>query len=163
MSVDIVYIRKDLILDWRAAVDTVAAERKYLGRVVFPPFDPEHSFPLKMIENDWPMYCALEGRKFVGWADVTPVDIPECAHRGILGMGVVASHRGAGIGGRLLEACIAHAPRSRIEKIELTVWTNNTRAIALYRRHGFSEMGLIKDYRRLDGETYDGLLMERLV
>jgi ribosomal protein S18 acetylase RimI-like enzyme len=161
MTVDIVYIRKDLILGWRAACEAVAAERIHLGRVVLPPFDPERSFPLKMIENDWPMYCALAGSDVVGWADVTPSDIPECAHRGTLGMGVVASHRGAGIGGRLLEACIAHAPRSKITKIELTVFTSNTAAIALYRRHHFTEIGVIRDYRRLDGVTYDALLMER--
>jgi putative acetyltransferase len=56
---------------------------------------------------------------------------------------------------------VAHAPRSKIAKIELTVFTNNAPAIALYRKHDFTEIGVIRDYRRLDGVTYDALLMER--
>lgn len=163
IPIEVIYIRKDLISAWRAAVDAVAAERVYLGRLTFPPLDPEHAWPLKMIENDWPMYCAVAGNELIGWADVTPVDVPECSHRGTLGMGVIASHRGAGIGNRLLEACLAHAPRCKIAKIELTVYTSNKPAVALYRKHGFTEIGVIRDYRRLDGLTYDALLMERWV
>ena len=161
MTVNVTYMREDLIAPWRAACETVAAERIYLGRLSFPPLDAFRAFPLRMIANGWPMYCALDGETFVGWADIAPVDIPECAHRGALGMGVVASHRGRGIGARLLEACLAHAPRSGIEKVELTVYASNTPAIALYRKFGFSEIGVIRDYRRLDGVTYDALLMEK--
>jgi ribosomal protein S18 acetylase RimI-like enzyme len=105
----------------------------------------------------------MAGSELVGWADVTPSDIPECAHRGTLGMGVIAGYRGTGIGSRLLEACIAHAPRSNIAKIELTVYTNNRAAIALYRKYRFTEIGVIRDHRRLDGVTYDALLLERLL
>jgi ribosomal protein S18 acetylase RimI-like enzyme len=157
---DIVYIRHDLILGWRATCEAVAAERLYLGRVTLPPFDPDNPYPAKLIKNDWPMYVAVDGDTVVGWADVAPVDIPECVHRGTLGMGVLASHRGQGIGSRLLEACLTHAPRSAMSKVELTVYTSNTAAIALYRRHGFTEIGVVGDYRRLDGVTYDALLME---
>lgn len=161
--IDIIYLRKDLVLAHRRAVEAVAAERVYLGRVTLPPFEPEHAFPLRLIENDWPMYAAMDGPDLVGWADIVPVDVPESVHRGVLGMGVVASHRGAGIGRRLLEACLAHAPRCGISKVELTVFTSNTAAIALYRRTGFTEIGTVTDYRRLDGVTYDALLMERFL
>src|SRR5262249_12855689 len=87
MAVEIVYVRKDLIPAWRAAREMVAAERRYLGRVTLPPFDAENAFPLRLIENNWPMYCALADEHLVGWADVTPNEVPECAHRGKLGMG----------------------------------------------------------------------------
>jgi ribosomal protein S18 acetylase RimI-like enzyme len=163
MPIDIVAIRKDLIPGHRAAVEAVAAERRYLGRIALPPFDPETAWALQHIANDWPNYCAVQEGEVVGWADVTPNAIPECAHRGTLGMGVVATHRGAGLGAKLLAACIAHTGRAKIEKIELTVYTNNPRAVALYRKFGFVETGLIRDYRRVDGDTYDALLMERLV
>src|SRR5262245_29907525 len=101
MTTDIVYIREDLVLAWRAACETVAAERIYLGRLTLPPVEFAHSFAAKMISNNWPMYLAVEGQAVVGWADIAPVDIPECMHRGVLGMGVVASRRGAGLGGKL--------------------------------------------------------------
>lgn len=163
MTIDVVYMRKDLIFQHRALVDAVAAEKKYLGRVVMPPFDPEAAFPLRLIANNWPMYCALDGDAYAGWADIVPSDIPECVHRGTLGMGIAASHRGKGIGARLLQACLDHAPRNGIETVELTVYTSNTAAIALYRKFGFVEYGLNRDYRRVDGVVYDALLMQRSV
>lgn len=163
MSIEVAYLRPEFVHGWRAACESVAAERVYLGRVTLPPFEAATSFATRMISNNWPMYCAVEADQVVGWADIVPSDIPECVHRGALGMGVIASHRGAGLGRRLLEACLSHAPRSGIEKVELTVFTSNTRAIALYRRVGFTDIGVIRDYRRLDGETYDALMMERFL
>ena len=159
MSVAIKYIASEMIAGWRVAVEAVAAERIYLGRVTFPPFDPERAFPLKLIENNWPMYCALADNEVVGWCDITPVDIPECSHRGVLGMGVIAPLRHSGIGGRLLRACLEHCRQGTIEKVELTVFTDNAPAIALYRKFGFTEVGISRDYRRLDGIAYDALLM----
>jgi ribosomal protein S18 acetylase RimI-like enzyme len=146
MSLDVRPIQREHIAGWRAAVEAVAAERIYLGRITLPPHSEETAFPLLHIAND-----------------VTPVDIPECAHRGILGMGLVAPFRGQGLGERLLQACIAQAPRVGLSKIELTVSSANARAIALYRKTGFKEVGFIRDYRRVDGTTYDAALMERLV
>jgi len=163
MAAEIVYMREDLIGPWRAACEAVAGERIYLGRIAFPPIDQFRAFPLRLIANNWPMYCAMDGADLVGWADIAPVDIPECVHRGMLGMGVLASHRGAGIGRRLLEACLHHAPRSGIEKVELTVYASNAPAVALYRKFGFTEIGVIRDFRRLDGVTYDALLMEKFL
>ena len=163
MSVDIVYMRKDLIGAWRAACEQVAAERVHLGMLTLPPFDPERAFPNRLIENDWPMYAALDDGQLVGWIDILPHDQPEYAHRGTLGMGLIKSHRGRGLGGRLLDAALAHAPRSGLSKVELTVFTTNLAAIALYRKHGFEDAGVWRDYRRLDGVTYDALLMERFL
>ncbi|MFT3727962.1 MAG: GNAT family N-acetyltransferase [Terricaulis sp.] len=128
--------------------------------MTLPPFDPAHPYPRKRIENDWPMYVALDGDAVIGWADVSPVEAPECVHRGTLGMGVLAAYRGQGVGRRLLQACLAHAPRAGMSKVELTVYTSNAAAIALYRSCGFGEIGVVRDYRRLDGVTYDALLME---
>ena len=163
MMIEIAYIREDLTLAWRAACEAVGAERIYLGRVTFPPVEASRAFVSRMIANDSPMYAALDGADLVGWADITPVDIPECVHRGGLGMGVLASHRGRGVGSALLAACLAHAPRSGIEKVELTVYTSNAAAIALYRKFGFTDAGVLRDYRRLDGVTYDALLMEKFL
>lgn len=160
---EIVYTPKDLFASHRAAVDAVMAERIYLARLALPPFDPETAFLLNHVANNWPTYCAVMDNEVIGWADITPVDIPECSHRGILGMGILAPHRGKGLGGRLLGACIAHAPQSGIEKIELTVYTSNTSAIALYRKFGFVDAGILHDYRRIDAIKQDTLQMERFV
>ena len=146
---EIVRMREDLILGWRSVCEAVAAERIYLGRLTLPPFDPENPFPRHHIRNNWPSYIALDDGAVVGWADITPVDIPECQHRGILGMGLLASHRRQGLGSRLLEACIEHTARTGMSSIELTVYSGNTAAITLYRRLGFTEIGTIRDYRQI--------------
>jgi ribosomal protein S18 acetylase RimI-like enzyme len=78
-------------------------------------------------------------------------------------MGLLAPFRGQGLGERLLQACIAQAPRVGLSKIELTVSSANARAIALYRKAGFTDVGFIRDYRRVDGTIYDAVLMERSV
>lgn len=160
---EIVQIREDLFQSHYGACSAIAAERRYLATVTMPPFDADNPFPRRYIENDWPMYVATEETGVVGWADLTPLGMAEQAHRATLGMGVLTSHRGAGLGRGLLEACLAHAPRSGISKVELTVYTNNFAAIGLYRSAGFADIGVVHDYRRLDGEVYDALLMERLL
>ncbi len=50
---------------------------------------------------------------------------------------VLPQYRGRGIGKKLLEEAINKIGESGIECIELSVWIKNTRAINLYRRHGF--------------------------
>ncbi|KCZ85821.1 putative acetyltransferase [Hyphomonas adhaerens MHS-3] len=160
---DIAYIHKGLITGWRSACEQVAAEKAYLGLVSLPPFDPERALPNRMIARNWPMYCALDEGRVVGWVDIIPNEVPECAHRGTLGMGLLASHRGRGLGSRLLEAALGHAPESGLTKVELAVYTSNVSAISLFLKFGFTEAGMWRDYRRLDGVTYDALLMERFL
>nr|WP_321509975.1 GNAT family N-acetyltransferase [uncultured Hyphomonas sp.] len=160
---DIAYIDKSQIAGWRAACEQVAAEKTYLGLVSLLPFDPERALPNRMIANNWPMYCALDNGRVVGWIDIIPNEVPECAHRGTLGLGLLASHRGQGAGSRLMEAALAHAPQCGLTKVELAVYTSNLSAISLFLKFGFSEAGMWRDYRRLDGVTYDALLMERFL
>lgn len=160
---DIAYIHQGLIAGWWSACEQVAAEKAYLGLVSLPPFDPERALPNRMIARNWPMYCALDEGRVVGWVDIIPNEVPECAHRGTLGMGLLASYRGRGLGSRLLEAAQAHAPESGLTKVELAVYTSNVSAISLFLKFGFTEAGMWRDYRRLDGVTYDALLMERFL
>jgi L-phenylalanine/L-methionine N-acetyltransferase len=47
-------------------------------------------------------------------------------------------------------------------RIELTVFTDNARAIALYQRHGFAQEGVMRAYALRDGAYADALAMARL-
>ena len=49
-----------------------------------------------------------------------------------------------------------------LTRIELEVYASNSAAIALYRRFGFSEEGLKRRARFLDGQYQDILLMALL-
>jgi RimJ/RimL family protein N-acetyltransferase len=85
-----------------------------------------------------------------------------------LGMAILPEARGRGGGGgggggrMLLDAVLAHATDREAHKVELEVWPDNGRAIALYVAAGFGVEGLRRDhYRRRDGTLRSALLMAR--
>lgn len=47
--------------------------------------------------------------------------------------------------------------------MELSVYTSNVAAIALYRKFGFEEEGVQLRYRKLDGEYFDVLNMAKFL
>ncbi|MGO9902833.1 MAG: N-acetyltransferase family protein [Solirubrobacteraceae bacterium] len=80
------------------------------------------------------------------------------------GMAILPEARGQGGGRALLEAILQHARASRAHKVELEVWIDNARAIALYASAGFEVEGLRRShYRRRDGRLRSTLLMARLL
>lgn len=83
---------------------------------------------------------------------------------GAIGMAILPSARGLGGGRRLLEAAIAGARARDLHKVELEVFPDNARAIALYARCGFAVEGLRREHhRRRDGSRRSVLLMARLL
>lgn len=67
-------------------------------------------------------------------------------------------HRRQGLGRWLLGQCLEHARRAGCSVARLEVRPSNSGAIALYRDHGFTEVGRRKGYYRPEGE--DAILME---
>jgi RimJ/RimL family protein N-acetyltransferase len=81
-----------------------------------------------------------------------------------LGMAILPEARGRGGGRALLEAILGHAQACGAHKVELEVWIDNARAIALYASAGFEVEGLRRDhYRRRDGRLRSALVMARLL
>lgn len=77
-----------------------------------------------------------------------------------LAMALRPEARGRGAGRALLEAALAHARDHGAHKVELEVWTDNARAIALYTAAGFEVEGVRRrHYRRRDGSLRSTLLM----
>lgn len=157
---DVIYARKDLIPSLWQAIDTVAREEIYIERVEAPPLPETEAFQHKLLDQNWPVYYAVDNDQVVGWADITFPLNPRLAHRGFLGMGLLPAYRGQGLGRRLLQAALDHARQIGAEKVELSVYTTNAPAIALYRRCGFNEIGVIRHYRKHKGVYYDALEME---
>src|SRR4051794_7961211 len=73
--------------------------------------------------------------------DGEPIALAMIARRGrrsrVAAMGVVAEARGAGVGGRLLDAVIADARGHGDESLVLECIASNARALEIYRRAGF--------------------------
>jgi RimJ/RimL family protein N-acetyltransferase len=108
-----------------------------------------------MRTRDGAFFLAEEAGNVVGLAALVGRRAPELA------MLVAAAHRGRGIGGLLLDACVAWARDARAAKVMLRVFPHNARAIALYRSHGFAETGVEPAaVPRRGGGRWDAIRME---
>lgn len=163
MSTQIIYPSEKYFRSFFEALSTVAKERIYIEMIEAPPFEKVESFQKGLIAVNGPVYYAVNNGQVIGWCDVSPHENPRLKHRGGLGMGLISEFRGQGLGSKLLSAVIDHSKKFGLEKIELTVYTSNTSAIALYKKFGFEEEGLIKKYRKLDGEYFDCLSMAKFL
>jgi RimJ/RimL family protein N-acetyltransferase len=144
----------------RACLDSVARERRFLSMLEAPSVEDVGAFSGS---PDVGQVVAVDAWTIVGWGDVRRFRAPGFTHRGTLGMGLVASHRGRGIGSRLLTAVIALCPSLAITRLELTVFRSNAAAHRLYERHGFVLEGELPGARLLDGVADDVLLMRRWI
>ena len=85
------------------------------------------------------------------------------AHVGSIGMAVHDDFAGRGAGSALMGAIVDHADRwLALKRLELTVYCDNTRAIALYERFGFEREGVHKAYAWRDGAFIDSIAMARM-
>jgi putative acetyltransferase len=84
-------------------------------------------------------------------------------HVGELGLGVHDAWHRRGVGSRLLGSLLDLADRwLNLTRLELTVYTDNLAAIALYEKHGFHREGLLERYAFRDGAFADVFAMARL-
>ena len=77
----------------------------------------------------------------------------------VLTLAVATNRWGNGIGSALLEALLAEAARRGYREVFLEVRTDNARAQELYRRHGFTRVGIRRGYYQPSGA--DALVMRR--
>jgi ribosomal protein S18 acetylase RimI-like enzyme len=83
---------------------------------------------------------------------------------GELAMAVACDWRGHGVGSALMAAGIEWSPDRVLHKLSLDVFPDNTAAIALYRKFEFVDEGRrVKQYRRANGEFWDGIDMGLLL
>jgi ribosomal protein S18 acetylase RimI-like enzyme len=152
-------IRETDALSFRAALDAVCRERRYLARAEAPPIEKVRAFVEGNIRAGIPQFVAEDGGAVVGWCDAIPDARFGHTHVAVLGMGVLAAYRGRKIGFHLLEAVIAATRRRQIEKIELVVRASNQPALALYRKVGFQTEGTKQRGILVDGQYDDLVLM----
>lgn len=84
-------------------------------------------------------------------------------HSATFGITVGHEFQGKGIGSRLMEAMLELADNwLGLTRIELTVFTDNDAAIALYRKYGFDTEGISRRYALRHGQYVDVYHMARL-
>ena len=157
--IKIIYANVKYFESFHATLSFVAKERVFIEMVTAPPLKNVAEFQHGLISKNGPAYYAIDDERVVGWCDVFPEDNPRQNHRGSLGMGLLPEFRGQGLGTQLLKSTLSHAKAFGLEKVELNVYTSNLAAIKLYKKIGFTQEGLIKKYRKLDGVYYDSIMM----
>lgn len=106
---------------------------------------------------------AERGGELVGSLGLHPHAALRRRHVAMLGISVALPAQGQGVGRALMQAACDYADRwGQILRIELTVYRDNQRAQALYRRFGFRVEGEHRAYALRDGQYADVLAMARL-
>ena len=140
-----------------ALFEAVAAEGRWLASE--PPLD------LAEVRARWRALLSTdEGTLLVAEEDAggPPLGLAAMVGRSApeLGMLVAEGHRRRGVGDALLDACERWARGIGAREIVLHVFPHNAAAIALYRKHGFQERGVLhRAYPRRDGRRWDALRM----
>jgi putative acetyltransferase len=107
---------------------------------------------------------AVHADELVGSAGLHPVSGSlRTRHAAHLGMCVAKSWWGRGIGSELMRRLLDWADNwAGLLRVELGVYPDNERAIALYRRFGFELEGCQRALALRDGVYVDSLMMARL-
>jgi L-phenylalanine/L-methionine N-acetyltransferase len=80
-----------------------------------------------------------------------------------LGISVALEHQGKGVGSALMAALTDYADHwAHVLRLELSVYTDNAHAIALYKKFGFVQEGVHRAYALRGGRYVDTVSMARL-
>ncbi len=112
--------------------------------------------------GDHLLVAEIEG-EVVGVIGLHTSSRPRVNHKAEVGMMVRDDWKGKGVGAALMQAVIELADKwLNLTRIELTVFTDNESAIALYRKFGFEIEGTLRKYAFRDGEFVDAFAMARI-
>ncbi len=155
--------------DDAAAFARILGEPGVLLHTLQLPYPSEQKWKARLSEpaapgsNDISLVAELGGQ-VVGSAGLfSPGPQVRRRHVAVLGISVATAAQGQGVGTALMQALCDYADRwGQILRIELTVFADNARAIALYQRFGFETEGTHSSYALRDGVYADVLSMARL-
>ena len=130
---------------------TVEMEREYLETVI------------RSEDEEW--FLAECDGKLVGQASARRVSSRRrFAHRGAVALMVLQEYCGMGIGGKLMQACIAWCTEAGLEQVELDVVSENTRALNMYKSFGFELTGTKpRALKYADGSYADEYIMVKFL
>ncbi len=134
------------------------------------PYTDEESWRVRLTEStapgkiDLPLVAELNG-EVVGSAGLHPVGpAVRRRHAMTLGLCVAPAAQRQGVGTALMAALCDYADRwLGVLRLELTVYTDNAAAVALYRKFGFEIEGTHRGFALRDGVFVDAYAMARLL
>jgi putative acetyltransferase len=151
--------------DYALVCEVFTDESAYSGtlQTPFPSKERWRKLMAEPADGDYLLLAYVDGQ-VAGHAGLHPVGrSPRRAHARMLGMAVQRHFQGKGVGTALMQALIDLADRwLPVTRIELTVFADNEKALALYRKFGFEIEGTHKQYALRDGRYVDTHAMARI-
>lgn len=122
---------------------------------------PREDFSAFLSEAATPALVACDARRRIAGFALMRLAGSEAE---LISIAVEPKWRGKGLGGALIRACIEELRLTPASRFILEVAADNPAAIALYRRHGFREIGRREAYyARANGVPATALVMAREV
>ena len=147
------------------AVCAVFAQPNALAGTLQLPFPSEEAWKERLAkfgERDYGLVACVEG-EIVGMLSLHVSPRVRRAHVADLGMAVHDKWAGKGVGTALMKAALELADQwLNLARLELTVYTDNERAVQLYKMLGFEIEGTHRRYAFRDGAYVDAYTMARL-
>ena len=151
--------------DYALVCEVFADESAYSGtlQTPFPSKERWRKMMSEPADGDYLLLAFVDG-EIAGHAGLHPASrSPRRTHARMLGMAVHSRFQGKGVGTALMRALTDLADKwLNVTRLELTVFTDNERAIALYRKFGFVTEGTHKAYALRDGRYADTHCMARI-
>lgn len=152
-----------------AAYARLMSDPQVYGNLLQLPMPTEELWQTRLSESSAAgkpdlLLCAEVGGEVVGTSGLHPAGIPlRRRHAWMLGISVATAAQRRGVGRALMGAMCDYADRwIGALRLELTVFTDNEPAIALYRQFGFQIEGTHRGYALRDGVYADVHAMARL-
>lgn len=107
------------------------------------------------------MLLGIINNTVVSIAEIRSLGRKRIAHNSEVAISVIKEYWGIGVGSAVMEELISFAKEHEVIKnISLSVKASNERAIKLYERFGFLQVGSHKDYFNINGEYDDEYIMD---
>ena len=105
---------------------------------------------------------ACDGATIAGWGALSPYS-GRRVYSGVAEASVYVGegYRGAGVGTALLHALIERSEEAGFWTLQARVFPENEASIAMCKRQGFREVGVLRRLGRMNGAWRDVLLLER--
>lgn len=157
-------MRMQFIESYHQCLGQVCREGLYLSTSCSPHLEQSRTFVNRLLADGMPMTVALiPGLQVIGWCDIYRLPFHGQTHVGRLGMGIRADFREQGIGTLLIERILRKALLAGLERIELDVFSSNTRAMNLYDKFGFEIEGTRRRARKINGDYEDVIIMAKFI
>lgn len=143
--------------EWRAAIDKLLAEGE---RMIFVAEVLEDGADGVPAAAGTPPLAGSESRILAGFLS-TISGYFGAVHELRIVIGMREQYTGQGVGTRLFTALETWARTSDVQRLHLTVETDNARALALYHKMGFEVIGHIRHAVQIEGQWVDDYVMEK--